>query len=312
LNSIKITDKNGNINCYANFHHKNELELIVQDDGKGIPKDELNRIYDRFHQVKSKDETINLGTGIGLSLTKELVELMHGKITVESEPGKGSKFTVVLPLGTSHLKEDEFDLVQNLNSIAYETSQITKPDDSPEEWENLNDSINENDKFPQILVVEDHADIREFIVENLKDYFFIEQAENGKKGLETALKNIPDLVITDIVMPKMDGTELCKILKTDEKTSHIPVVMLTGKSGIDDRLTGLETGADAYLTKPFNIKELRLQVSNLIEQRQKLRERFTRDLRLEPKDIAVTSADEKFIMRAMEIIEKKIGNPRNE
>jgi YesN/AraC family two-component response regulator len=121
-------------------------------------------------------------------------------------------------------------------------------------------------------------------------------------------ENIPDLVITDIVMPEMDGIELCQIIKTDERTSHIPVVILTGKSGIDDRLKGLDTGADAYLTKPFNIKELRLQVSKLIEQRQKLRERFTRDLRLEPRDIAVTSADEKFINRAMEIIEKNIGN----
>ncbi|HSO88477.1 MAG TPA: response regulator, partial [Draconibacterium sp.] len=165
-----------------------------------------------------------------------------------------------------------------------------------------------DEKLPHVLIVEDHVDIREFIAENLKDTFFIEQAENGKTGLDQAIKFIPDLVITDIVMPEMDGIDLCRSLKTDEKTSHIPVVILTGKTGIDDRLNGLETGADAYLTKPFNIKELRLQVTKLIEQLQKLRERFTRDLRLEPKDIAVTSADEKFITRAMEIIEKNIGN----
>jgi len=307
-NAVKFTEKNGKINCFANFNQPNVLELIVQDEGKGIPKDELDRIFDRFHQVKSKDETINIGTGIGLSLTKELVELMHGKIFVESEVGRGSKFTVTLPLGTDHLDIGEYQIVQNLNSKTHETSHISEPDSSAEEIENINDLNNGNSKLPHILVVEDHADIREFIAENLKDCFFVEQAENGKTGLESAIKNIPDLVITDIVMPEMDGIELCRNLKTDEKTSHIPVVMLTGKSGMADRIAGLETGADVYLTKPFNLKELRLQVSNLIEQRQKLRERFTRDLRFEPKDIAVTSTDEKFITRAMEIIEKNIGN----
>jgi YesN/AraC family two-component response regulator len=187
----------------------------------------------------------------------------------------------------------------------HEQPGITESPESGNECEIAQES---KDKFPHVLIIEDHGDIREFIGENLKDCFYVEQADNGKSGLESALKNIPDLVITDIVMPEMDGIELCQIIKTDERTSHIPVVILTGKSGIDDRLKGLDTGADAYLTKPFNIKELRLQVSKLIEQRQKLRERFTRDLRLEPRDIAVTSADEKFINRAMEIIEKNIGN----
>jgi signal transduction histidine kinase/DNA-binding response OmpR family regulator len=307
-NAVKFTGENGKISCYANFHQPNTLELIVEDDGKGIPKDELDEIFNRFHQVKSRDEVINIGTGIGLSLTKELVTLMHGKIEVESEVEKGSKFTVTLPLGKEHLNEDEFQLVQNLNSKAHETCQIKKPDDIADECVNIQDSDKENESLPHILIVEDHADIREFIAENLKDCFFVEQAENGKTGLESAIKNIPDLVITDIVMPKMDGIEMCRNLKTDEKTSHIPVVMLTGKSGIEDRLLGLDTGADAYLTKPFNIKELRLQVTKLIEQRKKLRERFTRELHLEPRDIAVTSADEKFINRAMEIIEKNIGN----
>lgn len=304
-NAVKFTGENGKISCYANFNPSNTLELIVEDDGKGIPKEELDKIFNRFHQVNTRQEIINTGTGIGLSLTKELIELMHGKIALESEVGKGSKFVVTLPLGTNHLNDGEYQMVQNLNQKIHEQPQITEPLESGDESEIIQKS---KDKFPQVLIVEDHVDIREFIAENLKDSFFTEQAENGKTGLEQALKNIPDLVITDIVMPKMDGIELCHKLKTDEKTSHIPVVMLTGKSGIDDRLLGLETGADAYLTKPFNIKELRLLVTKLIEQRKKLRERFTRELHLEPRDIAVTSADEKFINRAMEIIEKNIGN----
>ena len=307
-NAVKFTEKNGKISCFANFNRPNMLELIVQDDGKGIPKDELHRIFDRFHQVKTTDELITPGTGIGLSLTKELVELLHGKITVESEEGRGSKFVVTLPLGTAHLNTDEYQMIQNLNPKNHEKLEYSESLESFEDSEIERESNNGKDSLPHVLIVEDHTDIREFIAENLKDSFFVEQAANGLTGLELAIKFIPDLVITDIVMPKMDGIELCEKLKTDEKTSHIPVVLLTGKSGIDDRLKGLETGADAYLTKPFNIRELRLQVTKLIEQRQKLRERFTRDLRLEPKDIAVTSADEKFINRAMEIIEKNMGN----
>lgn len=151
-------------------------------------------------------------------------------------------------------------------------------------------------------------DIREYIADNLKDCFHVKQAENGKIAFEHAIENIPDLVITDVVMPEMNGIEFCLNLKTDERTSHIPVIMLTGKSSVEDRLKGLETGADAYLTKPFNIKELQLRVQKLIEQRQKLRKRFTNNLNIEPKDIAVTSVDEKFISRAMEIIERNISN----
>jgi len=307
-NAIKFTRSNGTINCYANFLHPNTLELIVKDDGKGIPKNELNTIFDRFYQAKTNDEVINIGTGIGLSLTKELVELMHGEIMVESEVGRGSKFTVTLPLGTEHLTSDEFQMIQNLNTKIRKYPEISEAPEITEECINIKDSNKVKQNLPLVLIVEDNNDIREFIAENLSDCFIVEKAGNGKAGLKRAIKNIPDLVITDIVMPKMDGIELCNNLKTDERTSHIPVVMLTGKSSIDDRLSGLDTGADAYLTKPFNIKELKLRVIKLIEQRQKLRERFTRDLRLEPKDIAVTSADEKFITRAMEIIEKNIGN----
>lgn len=310
-NAIKFTRKNGNINCFVNFH-QNQLELVVHDDGKGIPKDELEKIFDRFHQIEPNGETITQGTGIGLALTKELVEMMHGKITVESELGNGSKFTLFIPLGTEHLDNEEFQIITNIGFNLPENKKNNKSENTHTEELEINNVHEENDQLPHVLVVEDNKDIREFIAENLAGIFNVEQAKNGKTGLKQAFSIIPDLVITDVVMPKMDGIELCTSLKTDQKTSHIPVIMLTGKTGIDDRLKGLETGADAYMNKPFNIQELRLQASKLIEQRQKLRERFTRDLKLEPKDIAVTSVDEKFITRAMEIIEKNIGNSEYE
>ncbi len=158
-------------------------------------------------------------------------------------------------------------------------------------------------KYPVVLTVEDHSDIRAHIKEHLEDCCRMIEASDGEMGLSKAIECIPDLVITDLMMPKMDGVELCKKLKTDERTSHIPVIMLTAKAGVEDRIEGLETGADAYVTKPFNIKELRVRVKNLIEQRKKLRERFSKDIKLEPKDIAITSADESFLIRTMEIIE---------
>lgn len=307
-NAIKFTPQNGEISCYTNFSEHNILELIVHDSGKGIPKNELDIIFDRFHQVENSEMSNTIGTGIGLSLTKELIELMHGKIKVESELGKGTKFIVRLPLGTEHLNKKEYHLIQNYNPDIPETFEVEESVEETADRPNYQDSKNGSTNLPHVLVTEDQSDIREFIAENLKKCFNVEQAENGKIGLKKAIENIPDLVITDIVMPEMDGIEFCRNLKTDEKTSHIPVIMLTGKSSIDDRIKGLETGADAYLNKPFNIKELKLRVRKLIEQRQKLRERFANNLTLEPKDIAITSADENFISRVMEIIEKNIGN----
>jgi signal transduction histidine kinase/DNA-binding response OmpR family regulator len=307
-NAIKFTPKNGEISCFVSFPQQNIIELIIRDSGKGMPKNELDIIFNRFHQVKNSETINTIGTGIGLSLTKELVELMHGKIEVESELGKGSKFIVTLTLGTEHLHKEEFHLIENYKSNISESFEVSANFDDSEDCPNYQDSEKANNNLPHVLVTEDHDDIREFIAENLKECFNMEQAENGKIGFNKATKNIPDLIITDVVMPETDGIEFCRKLKTDERTSHIPVIMLTGKSSIDDKIKGLETGADAYLNKPFNIKELKIRVQKLIEQRQKLRERFINNLNLEPKDIAVTSADEKFINKAMEIIESNIGN----
>ncbi len=303
-NALKFTPKKGKIECLAKFPKPNQLELAIQDSGKGISKDELKLIFDRFHQVKRNDEFINVGTGIGLSLTKELVELLHGKINVKSEVSKGTRFNLIIPLGTEHLREDEYIIVQNQN--INQTKELLKNLAPEDEQKTVYD--NENEKLPHVLVVEDNPDIREYIKENLSETYKVEQAKNGKSGLKKAITNIPDLIITDVVMPKKDGIELSRLLKNDEKTSHIPIIMLTGKSGIKDKLTGLDTGVDAYLTKPFNISELKLRVSNLIEQRKKLRERFGRNLNFEPKEIAVTSMDERFVNKAMEVIEKNIGN----
>ncbi len=310
-NAFKYTPNEGEVKCVVKMPDpgKNLVEISIQDTGKGIPTDQLDKIFDRFHQVEESYELETVGTGIGLSLTKELVNLLHGDIKVESDLGKGTSFIIRLPVGKEHLKESEYILVKKEKLtkpvLAEELEVVTEEEGYAE---GVYQGTKHDEELPLVLIVEDHADIRTHIREHLEDCFRIMEAEDGVAGLDKAIENIPDLVITDLMMPKMDGIEMCKKLKTDERTSHIPVLMLTAKASVEDRVEGLETGADAYVTKPFNIKELRVRVTKLIEQRKKLRERFSRNIKLEPKDIAITSADEKFLNRAIGIIEEKMGD----
>jgi DNA-binding response OmpR family regulator len=282
------------------------VEIIVKNSGKGIPPDELQKIFNRFHRLEGTETYASPGTGIGLSLTHELVVLMHGTIEVKSEPGSETIFRTTIPLGIDHLKHDEYTWAKT--SVSAQGSEDPSEDDSMEQDELTGTPKKSNRGLPQVLVAEDQPEIREFIQENLSDEYLVETAENGVAAYRYATETIPDLVVTDLVMPEMGGTELCEKLKKDERTSHIPVIILTGKTGLKDKLKGLETGADAYLTKPFSITELKVRIKKLIEQRQKLRERFTRNLNIEPKDIAVTSADERFLTHALEIIEENMGN----
>ncbi len=308
-NAFKFTPDGGTVSTEVTVSKSNDrIQISLKDTGKGISKDQLDKIFDRFHQVEEQGDPDRIGTGIGLALTKELVDLMHGEIKVDSTLGVGTSFTISIPLGKNHLGEDEFVLVENrLPKSARDNKAMDESSDISFEGE-LEDELLEDSKYPVVLTVEDHSDIRVHIKENLEDCYQMIEASDGEMGLSKAIECIPDLVITDLMMPKMDGVEMCKKLKTDERTSHIPVIMLTAKAGIEDRIEGLETGADAYVTKPFNIKELRVRVKNLIEQRKKLRERFSKDIKLEPKDIAITSADETFLNRALEIIENQMEN----
>ena len=302
-NALKYTPEGGQVFCFANFPKPNLLELIIQDTGKGIQPEELSRIFDRFHQVSNSNSQQNIGTGIGLSLTKELVEIMYGQISVESIVGEGSKFKVSLPLGKEHLQNDEYVVLENYS--AQSTPVFTDDEETP----NCKETPEANrENLPELLIVEDHPEISEFIRENLQACYQVETAANGKQGFEMATELIPDLIISDVMMPEMDGIEMSRKIKADERTSHIPIILLTGKASHADKMQGLETGVDAFVPKPFNMKELRLRIEKIIEQRQKLRERFNKNLKLEPKDIAVSSADEKFIHKVMELIEKNMSN----
>ena len=312
-NAFKFTPEHGEITCSVTSENKRNgdtryVELVVKDTGPGIPAEQLEKIFDRFYQVEDGLKKEKSGTGIGLSLTKELTDLLHGEIRVESDPRNGSHFMVRLPLGKDHLKPQEYVIVKDEETE--EQSLIIKcsiPDNYQKEYEDTYEVAGSKDR-PIVLIVDDSQDIRRHIRESLVKDFLVKEASNGREGLEKAIAIVPDLVITDLMMPEMDGMELCRKLKTDERISHIPVIMLTAKAEVEDKIEGLETGADDYITKPFNIKELIIRTKNLIDQRKKLKEKYNHQISLEVSESEVKSVDEKFLERARKVIEKNIAD----
>jgi len=295
-NAFKFSD-DGSMISYDVTYSGQALQVQVNDSGKGISNDKLPFIFDRFFQIDSSSTKEKEGSGIGLSLAKELVEFMDGTITVSSELNKGSFFTFQIPVQE----------IMTRQKLLEDKSQVKKDPQRPQSFTFT--SIDKRN-VPSILLVEDNTDMRGFIKEQLIEFYKIDESINGKEGFNTAITNPPDLIITDLMMPKMDGITLCEKLKTNVNTSHIPIIMLTAKAGIDNKIEGLETGADEYLTKPFNIGELLVRIKNLIEQRQKLRELFTnKEIQMDPKKVTVTSIDQKFLEQVLALLEDQFSDP---
>lgn len=282
----------------------NYLKITVMDSGKGIPASELKKVFDRFYQVDDSVSKERSGTGIGLALTKELVEVHHGEVFATSEAGKGSVFTVILPIDKECYNEDEVVAQDEQFIKVHKPIFNTKPEDVEAE---INGAPIKKG-LPQLLVVEDNKDIRTYIKKQLQDEYSVTEAIHGEDGLKKAVKNIPDLIISDVMMPKVDGMELCAKLKQDERTSHIPIILLTAMASQTAKIKGIETGADDYIIKPFDREELRVRVKNLIAQRKQLRERYSRQVTLQPKDIAVTSTDERFLEKVIQILEEHLDD----
>ncbi len=313
-NAFKFTMSNGQIcliiksisNGSGDYPNGN-VQIIVEDNGKGMSPHVLDQIFERFYQEPEAVGSIQKGTGIGLSLTKSLVEIHHGKIQVESKKGEGSVFTVTLPLGKSHLSEDEIAITENTKTIVDEHQPLVY--EEYEETSFLNTGDKEADEnAPLILLVEDNDDVRSYIKSGLKDKYRIAEAENGKEGLEKTHNLMPDLIISDVMMPEMDGITFCKKIKTELVSCHIPVILLTAKTSIEHRIEGLETGADSYIPKPFNPRHLLVRVQKLIELRLILKDKFKNDMNFEPIDMAITSVDKKFLNKAVELIKQKISD----
>ncbi len=318
-NALKFTPEGGTVRVSVKQELKEDGEgfvvIGVEDNGKGIPENYISKIFDEFDHSNTDGDN-PLGSGIGLAFTKALVALHHGTISVRSEEAtretKGfTKFTVKIPLGRSHLSEDE--VIEN-----YKTSEDIKRYHIDEP--NIGNSLiieekkqkflaEVGDEAPIMLIVEDNADVRDFLENHFKESFNVHTAENGKIGLEKALELIPDIIISDVMMPEMTGTELCNEIKSNQATSHIPVILLTARTPLIFKIEGLETGADDYITKPFSMKIVETRVWNLLELRRQLRERYRKEISLEPKNLAISSPDEKFIEKVMKFIEDNIGEP---
>ncbi|MGD2088597.1 MAG: response regulator [Candidatus Aminicenantes bacterium] len=329
INAFKFTSPGGKITVSVFIQQREQQELkdhpskgssspgfvniSVQDTGIGIPKEQLAHIFDRFYQTKGPKQEALKGTGIGLALIKENVVLHHGRINVHSQEEKGTEFVIRLPLGREHLDPGEIidtpasppqpQKYKEIEALYMLTGSESEEQDNGEPC-----AVDTPDREkPVILVVEDNVDVRKYICEPLKREYNVMEAADGKEGIEKAKEIIPDLIVSDIMMPEKDGYELCRELKSDIKTSHVPIVLLTAKASEASIIQGLETGADDYITKPFNSKILAARIKNLIELRRQLQQKIQKQMLLQPAEIAVSSMDQEFIKDMQEIIERNLS-----
>ena len=314
-NALKYTPAGGEIFVSLKDEGAN-LRLDVRDTGKGISQDEADKIFERFFQAKGAAS----GTGIGLALVKSFVELHHGEARVESEPGKGSDFIVVIPReqeGDSQVIHNDVDIVDNSVNASASTgknvvdeSVLQYIDDGDRSRGKVQQLVSENTNRPTVLVIDDNTDIRQYERTLLQDEYVVLEAADGKEGLAVALKEVPDLVICDVMMPVMDGLEFTKQLKTNTATSHIPVIMLTAKNLEEHRAEGYEHGADSYITKPFHSKVLLARIENLLRQRQLLKNLYqgAQEAEKEISESHLEDRDKQFLKQLQAIIQKNLSD----
>ncbi len=311
-NAFKFTPQGGFVELKICQPVSGFCKISLKDSGVGINENDLPKVFNKFYTVENINGFSEQGSGIGLALVKELVEIHKGSITVESKINEGSTFTVSFPIGKEYLKEDEIVKVNTEKIFVFESSSIEFLDEKfvQTDFQNGNNDAKSTYDSLIALIVEDNSELRKYIAANLQSDYKVIEATTGKEGCEKAVEFIPDIILSDVMMPEMDGYSLCKKLKNDERTSHIPIILLTAKAGEEDKISGLGTGADDYLTKPFSSKELSIRVRNLIEIRQTLRKKFSSSLIIKPKEIATGSIDKLFLEKAMNIVEKNISNDK--
>lgn len=314
-NALKYTPAGGEIFVSLKDEGAN-LRLDVKDTGKGISQDEADKIFERFFQAKGAAS----GTGIGLALVKSFVELHHGEARVESEPGKGSDFIVVIPReqeGDSQVIHNDADIVDNsVKASASDSKNVVDEsvlqyiDDGDRSRGKVQQLVSENTNRPTVLVIDDNTDIRQYERTLLQDEYIVLEAADGKEGLSVAIKEVPDLVICDVMMPVMDGLEFTERLKTNTATSHIPVIMLTAKNLEEHRAEGYEHGADSYITKPFHSKVLLARIENLLRQRQLLKNLYqgTKEAEKEISEAHLEDRDKQFLKQLQAIIQKNLSD----
>ena len=289
-NAFKFTPEHGSVEVVLRelYHeHSKWLEIKVKDTGIGIPADKQEKIFERFFQNDLPRSMVNQGSGIGLSITKEFVRVHGGSLMVQSEEGKGSCFSIQIPLR---------EVLHEGNTIPDIEAVMLIPDD--------NNQIN----VPTLLLVEDNEDFRFYLKDNLRLGYRIAEARNGKEAWTQALATLPDLIVSDIMMPEMNGIEFCRKVKQDTRTSHIPVILLTARTAEEQKMEGFETGADDYITKPFNFEILQSRIRNLIHQRELFQKDFHKQIEVKASSVNIVSLDEKLIQRAIKCVEQNISD----
>ncbi len=303
-NAFKYTPESGKVTFKIKELEK-KIVLSVEDEGIGIPENEKNLVFNRYYRVRDAKEKKRKGTGIGLSLSKELVELHKGRIELESVEGQGTVFRVFLKKGKQHLNPNDISEVSGEYTFQQQALFVA-------EKEGINKELNDMEEAQeyQILIIEDNDDIRNYICEVLGYSYNLLEADNGSDGIKMALEQIPDLIISDIMMPGTDGFEVCKKVKEDIKTSHIPVILLTAKAKNKSKLEGFEQGADYYITKPFDPELLRLRVRNALHTRNQFRAKVLnkKTLQIDAGQVKISSRDKAFISQVIEIVEKNMNN----
>lgn len=299
-NAFKFTQNGGKVEVHMSISHtpgddKRFLKITVKDSGIGIPESDLQRVFERFYRVEHPDTANQTGTGVGLHIVSEYVKLHQGDISVKSSLGKGSAFTVLLPVN-QHVHEEIIARNEVVEPPVVESTEKAA-------------SAEPANRQPLMLVVDDNEDFRRFIVTIFKDTFRMMEAPDGEAAFKMILDKVPDIIICDVMMPKMDGLELCRLVKHDMRISHIPIILLTAKTGDENKYRGLEAGAEDYIAKPFNMEMLALKVNNIIERQQKTRDQFRKKVEVTPGEVTITSLDEKFVRKAVSLVEANISNP---
>lgn len=311
-NAIKYTKRGGAIEVSINSSENNEfLDITVRDNGIGIEKVNFTKIFDRFYHLESNSESYEKGFGVGLSLSKNLIESHKGSISLSSEVGKGSIFTLRLPMNDEvYSSEDKAEKLFWKLDYTSVLSSIEKRNFANEAIESLNLGIEDLDQAKStILYVDDNKELLDNMIYFLSEKYNVIVAPNGKIGVELANRFQPDVVISDIIMPVMDGFELCRDLKNDLNTSHIPVILLTARGDSDSQIKGVEIGADYFFPKPFSISLMDLTIKNLIESREKLRQLFINNPYHNPKDVTTNSRDSEFLENLLRYVEENIDDP---
>ena len=315
-NAVKFTPDNGRIRVSLTVlkprrrmsgrpgQQNPEFQIIVEDSGIGIPKGKTSKIFGRFYQVDDANNVSYTGSGVGLALTKKLVVLLDGSIDVTSGENKGSRFVMSFPLIVDSPsidgKIENILLEEGISEFKCNISDNSVSKDSELETE---------EKLPLMLIVEDNSDMQRFLKASFEGQYRIIQAFNGKQGLKKALDNIPNIIISDVMMPEMDGIEFCNKIKNNDITNHVPIIMLTAKGSVESKLKGLEVGADSYIPKPFDMRILEIKVKKLLEDRDILREKFRlKGITQDSKKIGINNTHKTFLEKAEKVIEENLMN----